>query len=339
MRTGLAQTAALLSVLALCVWLWSAGEKEPESRGTAAAADRPSLGRTGGSSVPCAAPLAWRIARVDARFGIAADEVRSSVELAAALWEGSVGRRLFVHDSAAGFPIRLTYDDRQEAGRERRVAEREVEDAWSGVLARRAELEALQARRLDAQALYEREAVDYSARVASHNDSVRAWNDRADAPATTVAALLTTEQTLRARREELAGRRAALDSLGLEVAAARDDLDRQEEEHRELARSTQERFATVAGEAALYLEMGTGTTVERQISVYRFDDLLDLRRILAHELGHALGLDHADEEGAVMGARFRLGDHSEPLAARPADVELLRARCPQWFDSSTAWPR
>ena len=150
------------------------------------------------------------------------------------------------------------------------------------------------------------------------------------------------ERVLRDALDSLETRRRALDTLGPEAVAAREELERLARDHEARRRALQERWGPVEGEAARYTEAVHAVgdrivAVDREIRVYRFDGPSDLERIVAHELGHALGLGHADVEGAIMGERLDLaGGSSAPPALHPADVELLRARCPGWFGEAGA---
>ncbi len=142
MKIRFAPTLAVLSVLAFLAWMYSTGRNDPvavEGEGPPAVSvsepsdeapglsdDAPGLSddapvlreQTGGSAVPCAVPLGWRIARVDESFELSRAEARAALDQAATLWEDAVGRGLFSNESDGALPVRFVYDDRQERNQE-----------------------------------------------------------------------------------------------------------------------------------------------------------------------------------------------------------------------------
>jgi predicted Zn-dependent protease len=73
-------------------------------------------------------------------------------------------------------------------------------------------------------------------------------------------------------------------------------------------------------------EFHKGEFSGREITVFQFHDLRDLVLLLAHELGHALGITHVDDPAAVMNA-MAAAQVFEPLELSVADVAALQARC------------
>ncbi len=124
MKNRFAPFMAILSVLALFVWVSSSARRDPsateleESEAGLVPALSPEVPvlreQTEGSAVPCAVPLGWRIVRVDESFEMSRAEARAALDKAASLWEDAVGPGLFSNESDGVLPVRFIYEDRQE---------------------------------------------------------------------------------------------------------------------------------------------------------------------------------------------------------------------------------
>jgi hypothetical protein len=85
------------------------------------------------------------------------------------------------------------------------------------------------------------------------------------------------------------------------------------------------RWFKIAGEARLHRL--DGRIVRAEIGIQSGNDRYVMALIIAHELGHVLGLDHEDGVCATMNTRL-IADHLEHCAAPPAGMwvcRLLRA--------------
>ncbi|MDO8571218.1 MAG: matrixin family metalloprotease, partial [bacterium] len=60
-----------------------------------------------------------------------------------------------------------------------------------------------------------------------------------------------------------------------------------------------------------------------RINVFEFVGTTQLKRVLAHEFGHAIGLDHNDDSKSIMFAKNESGN----LVASASDLSALRALC------------
>ena len=336
MKSRFALSGAILSMLGLLAWLFLSNPGGSD-RGVPPAASSPSpveQEKAGGSAVPCATPLPWRIATIDDRFALSPAQARAAVQQAAELWERAVGRRLFSDDPAAGFPIRFEYDDRQANLQERIGLQREIEEAGRRLAAERAELSDRRAGFEEVQAAYEERLDEFDRQATDHNVIVRGWNERGDAPEAVLEELRSVGEKLEVEHRELDQQRQELATLRRSLQDEVEGLNGELGEHARRRSALGVMFPLTRVEAGLYWEVvkkqtGRVVSIQRGIDIYRFADLDDLEFVIAHELGHALGLGHATVPGALMGEEHGGMVVFAGGSIQPSDLALLRSRCPQ----------
>jgi len=306
----------LLSVVVLGAGVWVAG--------TGVAQD----GTGARSGAACDVPLTYRIGEVDPRFGLSTEALRKVTREAVAMWEAGASDRLFAYAPDGELTIDLAYDERQGTWEAQQRAEAALERAR----ARHAErVEAHDARRhrlTTAQAAYEQEAASLARRLARHNRAVRAWNRGA------VEQTDERAQALQDEREALARLRRRVDAQADSVNALRQRFNRHVEVVNEATaalnrqvRRFNRQYARGGGyNKGVYTHTRHGRTVERAITVFQFRDRADLRQVLAHELGHALGISHVASAAALM--HHQVTERNEGLPRlTAADRRALRQAC------------
>ena len=288
-----------------------------------------------GSEVPCAVPMEWSIGRVDPRFGLTRERALRAARQAASLWEEAADEELFRFSAEAGFPVVFEFDERQAALQARSARVRALEEEEGGVEAERAELEEASRRLEAAGERYQRDLADYDRALRSYQADLERMRRKEEVPPDVRAELERRGAELDERARELRERQRELNRLSDEMRADVQRFNQRVGRLREDQSAFVRDFPTVAAESGTYDETvttrdGRVVSVDRRIRIFQFAGDEDLVLVLAHELGHALGLGHAREGGAVMSMVIASGvDVTSAGRVTPVDAAMLSTRCPR----------
>lgn len=223
---------------------------------------------------PCESPKTFSIKVVDPRFDISRDELISVSEEAAKLWKNDNGETLFVYDPDAELSINMIYDERQYYSSKVSELNNEVEKD-GGTL--KPEIDE-----------YERRAAEFNTKMDQLNAQINYWNSQGGAPPEQFEALTREQQQLQQEASELEQIAVSLNQSTDQYNNKVRTLDQQVDVFNQTIEQKPEQ-----GE---YIR----TASDERINIYFNTSREELIHTLAHEMGHALGIDHNDNTNSVM---------------------------------------
>lgn len=271
---------------------------------------------------PCSKPITYSIGSFDERFGISKEDFIESLIQSEAIWEDAADKNLFSYSATGTMKINLTYDYRQEAtdklsdvggaiSQDKEVYDR-IKIEYEGYI-----------REYDRKRLaYDRAVTEYNAAKKEYEEKVDYWNERGGAPQKEYRELQDEKERLNIEASKLDQKALELTSLSKKINASAADLN-------ELAKKLNIKVRTfnVIG-ASTGEEFNEGEYIRDadgiRINVYQFESKAKLLRLLQHEFGHALGIDHVEDPNAVM-YRLNSGNNDDVLTEK--DKEALTAAC------------
>lgn len=339
---GVAGVFVLVAIVAAGIFYWKQYARTLVSSLSLPATSIPKVFQS-----KCRFPLEYYVGDVDPNFGLSRDDFAKAIQDATRLWEPAAGEPVFLQSSSSGVKVNLVFDERQQQTRD-------LQKMLSSLTTDKEKYDALKKEfdqinsALDAQknsyekqkAAYEKKLADFKQLVELHNEKVRTyeanvaeWNTKGGAPAGVFDQLSATRDAINAESEKLRLLQEQIKTSYESLDTARKAINAKISDQNLLVGILNQYAEKVNAEVATYnavpreeFEAGlySKSGAQESITIYQFSDPADLVKVLAHELGHAIGLDHAT--GTPKAIMYpMMGEQDMRLA--PEDMTLLRAYC------------
>ncbi len=242
----------------------------------------------------CDQPTTYKIGSVDSRFGLTTEEFSSYVSEAESIWESASGENVFAYDPEAKLKVNLVYDERQTLNNQVNQLEEKIEG---------------NKQTLDSEIeQYKRESENLRKRIDDLNQRISHWNSQGGAPEDEYNKLIQEQNEV---KEETARLNAKAESLNIST----EEFNNQVGELNESINRFNEALAQKP-------EEGIYDPLKNSIDIYFVNNKDEMVHTLAHELGHALGVDHNNSKDSIM---YPYSTQTITLSAE--DIQSLKAVC------------
>ena len=266
---------------------------------------------------PCEVPITYSIGSFDTSFGISESDFLAAVQQAEAIWEKPIGKKLFAYQAKGDLAVNLLYDQRQATTERNQALQDDVDQNTALADAMKQGFTSLQQEYDSKKKTYEAAEAQFEADLAAYNKDVTYWNGRGGAPRDEYQTLAEQKSALAVRSGELQQQAAELNKLGSQINSSISTYNKVAS-HINTDVHTINSGAREFNEGE-YISDKTG----QRINIYEFKDKAQLVRVLAHELGHALGLDHNDNPDSIM---YYLNQSTNQKLS-PEDLQSLKKVC------------
>lgn len=238
----------------------------------------------------CDQPIYYTLGEIDSKFGLNENEFLLATNRAVQVWNQAAGQNLFLYSMDSGTNL-ASQDSLQVSPAGGQVLEVNFKyDKRQALTSQIGQLEGKVYKSEDALkadiAAYDREVADFNAKMEQFNAEVQDWNSKGGAPPDVYEHLRSQQASL---QDEAARLNTRSQELGLSVEKYNKQVGK--------LNQTIESFNT---ELTRRPEEGLYDANQNKIEIFFFFDKTELLHTLIHEFGHARGLEHVDNEQAIM---------------------------------------
>nr|MBP8206460.1 matrixin family metalloprotease [Acinetobacter sp.] len=260
--------------------------------------------------------LRYRIAEVDPRFKLSVEQVEAISQQATQVWKDGTGKDYFVYDPNAQLAIHLIYDERQYESEQRREHLSRLETNQQQWLNKKKQLDQIEQEVLQNKQILEQKQLQLDQQIQYYNQE-RQIAQRSPSSSVNAEYFQQRQQHLQQNVEQLQQEIGQYNQKISQLNQQIDELNALDQQLNASVKQYKQRFQPHLFHKGLF----NG----KQILIYEFESEDDLRLTLAHELGHALGLQHTDDPHALMHPVMKDQDIAH-FRLTQADRDLLLAR-------------
>lgn len=255
----------------------------------------------------CGLPIKYSIGNVDSRFKLSENDISAVAKDAVSRWNEATGKNILEYDPQSPMSINLIYDQRQADLDKLKNDLAILENTNKSLTDWSSELDGM----IES---YQADLKNYDSKLDKYNTDVSYWNGQGGAPKNIFNDLNKVKAELAQESAQLESRRLNINKLANLLDSKASDYNSSVELLKQHLDQNKNKIIT---QGLYYLN-------EKKIEIFTFGDQEELRLVLMHELGHAMGLDHDRENNSIMFELLGSQDLKNPTPTDEDEALLIR---------------
>ena len=265
----------------------------------------------------CDSPTTYSIGRIDKEFGISREDVQKYTAEASRLWNEALPEKTLLKEGEnPDVTINFVFDERQRATIQTQKLKAKIQEQKQNLTETKKLINDLKSEYEKKLSTYNDKKETYETRQSKYNNDVDKWNQKGGAPEKEYNDLITERNLLDQEYNSLTVSLNELKSLSTKINTYSDT-------HNETVKEVNAVVDEVNAHVGTEFEEGVFDPNDNSITIYEYENVLGLKRVLSHELGHALGVDHVLNKNSIM---YYLND-SNDFKLSNEDTEALKKIC------------
>lgn len=275
---------------------------------------------------PCNEPLTYRIASIDSRFDTDRQSIEKVMQGVQDLWETALDKKVLQYrpnDGTVG--IHLIYGDEQQRTEDERQLSQRIERMQRQISSRKKNLKRLKSTYQKRKQVFLKSRNTYNEAVSSFNKKIDAWNKRGGVPPEKKEEVEQIQRKINRLKTAAKRNQANAESMRKRVNYKSEQINRLIKRQNDVINQYNKRFNNSH-------KFNQGRFIakknEQRINIYQYRNRAELKIVLAHEAGHAMGLLHVENPKSIM--HEMMGEQNIfNLALTKEDKDALRKKCSQ----------
>lgn len=271
----------------------------------------------------CPQPITWRIGKIDPRFDIDSHTLKSIMIEIGDLWSGAAGQEMITYSNSGEVAVNFIYTEKQSLTESEKELSDRINKMKLQYYAQKGVYQELWNEYQDKLTIYNESLSNYEENMKQYRQARNRWSNRDVIPREEDSNLKELKKKIDYWKTREERDLENLNTVIEEMRKQSEILNKLADNVNELVFHYREHFEMVdLFHQGVYLQAGD----QKKINIYQYENHDKLKLVLAHEVGHAIGLKHAGNPKSVMYYLME-EQNARNLQLTEEDIESMIGQC------------